>query len=66
MAAYESKTLEGVRGGTKESRSWVAGSTKREPYPTTLEGNRGHSCHAREYEYGQNESLYRGIRIRLF
>ena len=65
-AACESRTLEGVRGGARELGAQAGGSTKREPYPATLGGDRGHPCRAEEYEYGQDESLYRGIHRRLF
>ena len=65
-AVCESRTLEGVHGGARELRARAGGSTKREPYPTTLRGDRGHPCRVRECEYGQDESLYRGIHKRLF
>ena len=38
-AACESRTLEGVRGGIRESWSRAVGSTKREPSPATLGGD---------------------------
>ena len=65
-AACESKTFEGVRGGARESRARAGGSTKREPYPTTLGDNLGHPHCAGEYEYGRDESLYCGIHRILF
>ena len=65
-AACESRTLEGVRDGARESWPRVGGSTKREPYPATLGGDRGHPCHAGGYKYDRDESLYCGIHKRLF
>ena len=38
-AVSESRTLEGVRGGIRESWCRARGSTKREPFPTTLRGD---------------------------
>ena len=38
-AAGESRALEGVRGGIRESWSRAVGSTKREPSPATLGGD---------------------------
>ena len=64
--ASESGTLEGVRGGIRESWCWAGGSTKREPSPATLRGDRGHPCHAKGYNYSQNESFDRGIHGGLF
>ena len=46
--ASESGTLEGVRGGTGESRALAGGLVKREPRLATLGDNRGHPCCAGE------------------
>ena len=46
--AGESRTLEGVRGGARESRARAGGSTEREPCPADLGNNQGHPCCARE------------------
>ena len=46
--AGEGRTLEGVRGGARESRAWAGGSIEREPCPATLRDNQGHPCYAGE------------------
>ena len=46
--AGEGRTLEGVRGGARESRARAGGSIEREPCPATLRDNQGHPCYAGE------------------
>ena len=65
-AACESRTFEGVCGGARESKARAGGSTKRESYPTALGDNLGHPRCAREYKYGRDKSLCRGIHMILF
>ena len=60
-AVNESRALEGVSGGIRESwcRAW--GLTKREPFLATLRGDWSHPCRAERYKYDREESFGCGI-----